>query len=307
VTAPSPRRTLAAWGVLAAVGGMSLAGLLLTPARPDRGQVLLGPSTHHLLGTDGLGRDLLARLVVGAPASVLPALVAVLVGAAVGVPWGCWVRGRGPRTQRFTQLVADAILTVPYIMLAALITLLWHQPRLPSMLALGAIFYRAAHAAHAGRREVRWRDRPVVRGLLAQVVRATGAAMLIVSSLGFLGVAAAGAPNWGGVLAGQLPDLAAQPWAVVFPAGLLLATAAALNTIAATITVPLGDVEGARPLGDLEGVQPSGDLEGQDGGVQFPAGLELQEHPPVAGLGESGVEAQLGSTAVAGDQLRRRV
>ncbi len=84
-----------------------------------RGQVM---STAHWLGTDGLGRDLLARVAYGARVSMtvglLAPLLATLVGGALGLMAGYW-RGR------FSQLamaVMDVLLTFPPIVLMLVLT-----------------------------------------------------------------------------------------------------------------------------------------------------------------------------------------
>lgn len=73
--------------LVAVVAVLAIAGPTLAPYDPlaqDTAQALHGSSTAHLLGTDYLGRDVLSRLLAGAPASLLSALAAALIGLLVG-------------------------------------------------------------------------------------------------------------------------------------------------------------------------------------------------------------------------------
>ena len=54
-----------------------------------------GGSTHYILGTDSLGRDLLSRLIYGARASLLISVSAALLGAFLGLVTGSIAGYRG--------------------------------------------------------------------------------------------------------------------------------------------------------------------------------------------------------------------
>ena len=76
-----------ALGLVAIVAVLAVAGPALAPYDPlaqDTALALHGSSPAHLLGTDYLGRDVLSRLLAGAPASLLSALAAALIGLLVG-------------------------------------------------------------------------------------------------------------------------------------------------------------------------------------------------------------------------------
>src|SRR3970040_506699 len=75
-----------------------------TPAQVDIASRLAPPSRGHPLGTDNIGRDLLARLVYGSRVSLLVALIsvggAVLIGVTLGLLagyYGRWAEGGGLR------------------------------------------------------------------------------------------------------------------------------------------------------------------------------------------------------------------
>lgn len=109
---------------MAAVAGTGLAALLapwVAPSDPyttDLGHILIGPSRHHPLGTDGIGRDVASRLIYGArwslgaalAVSVLVTLIGLIVGAATGY--------LGGRVDRVATWIIDALLAFPTLLLA---------------------------------------------------------------------------------------------------------------------------------------------------------------------------------------------
>jgi peptide/nickel transport system permease protein len=72
----------------------------------------------HLLGTDHLGRDVLARVVFGSHVSLVVGISAVLVGGLLGSTMGLIAGYRGGRVDEIIMTVADAQLAFPFILLA---------------------------------------------------------------------------------------------------------------------------------------------------------------------------------------------
>ncbi|MBO0871548.1 MAG: hypothetical protein J2P15_23600, partial [Micromonosporaceae bacterium] len=72
------------------VPALLLAGSVLAGSTNtvDLAHALAGPSSAHLLGTDTLGRDVLARVLVGYRQTLLIALAGLALAAVVGVAWG---------------------------------------------------------------------------------------------------------------------------------------------------------------------------------------------------------------------------
>ncbi|MBV9173944.1 MAG: ABC transporter permease [Chloroflexi bacterium] len=81
-------------------------------------QKLLDPSPAHLLGTDHLGRDILARLAFGARFSLLIGFAAVGLGLAIGVPLGAISGFYGGWVDLIIQRVIDVLLSFPGFLLA---------------------------------------------------------------------------------------------------------------------------------------------------------------------------------------------
>jgi peptide/nickel transport system permease protein len=84
----------------------------------DLDAVLTGMNTSHLLGTDALGRDVLARLSEGLQLSLLVGLTVVLFGGMVGISIGMAAGWMGGRIDTLLMRVADIVLSFPGILLA---------------------------------------------------------------------------------------------------------------------------------------------------------------------------------------------
>ncbi len=112
--------------ILAVVIFLAVFGSLLAPQNPlsiNANALYQGPSLHHLLGTDYLGRDVLSRLMAGTRLSVLTAFEAVAIGLVIGAPLGVATVFLGKWFDFAANRVADALMTLPYIFFA------WPSPQ----------------------------------------------------------------------------------------------------------------------------------------------------------------------------------
>src|SRR4051812_11047259 len=82
------------------------------------GEQLRPPSLEHVLGTDGLGRDLYARIIYGAVHSLSGAFVAVTVGLLSGTLLGLIAGSRGGWTDATIMRLVDSMLAVPSLLLS---------------------------------------------------------------------------------------------------------------------------------------------------------------------------------------------
>lgn len=244
--------------VLLAVVVVAIAGPALAPQDPlaqDTIAALQEPSAAHLLGTDYLGRDVLSRLLAGAPASLLSAFGAALIGLVLGAVPGA-LSAFAPRPGEWLSLrVVDALLALPFILFAIVFAALLGNGLVQATLAIGILiapgFFRIARAA-----TLRVRDSPYVEAasllgasawwvlrkhvwrqvapnLIVASVSALGGALLAVASLTFLGIGVQPpAPTWGGMLSSDLGYLGQRPWGPLAPALAIVLTVAALNLLA---------------------------------------------------------------------------
>ena len=231
---------------LTIVGLLLLAGIfapLLTPFDPNQGnlrEVLQPPSFTHPLGTDQLGRDLLARLLYGARLTLVIGGFAVVVGMVVGVPLGIisgYYRGVADLV---IQRVMDLMLSFTSFLLAlTLVALLGVGltnvivavgiatiPRFArlvrsSVLTIREVSYIEASQA-LGAADGRVLSRHVLPNAMAPViVQATlsmGTTILTAAGLGFLGLGVQPpTPEWGAMLGEGRNYIFTQPSVTTYP------------------------------------------------------------------------------------------
>jgi len=90
------------------------------PLQPNLQETFLSPSGSHALGTDQLGRDLLARVVTGARLSLGGGLAALALSLAIGVPAGLVAGYAGGRTDDAIMSVVEVLMSFPGPLLAIL-------------------------------------------------------------------------------------------------------------------------------------------------------------------------------------------
>jgi ABC-type dipeptide/oligopeptide/nickel transport system permease subunit len=115
------RTAMAGLILLAGLFALALAAPLLTSYNPERqslSEALRPLSPAHPLGTDHLGRDMLARLLYGGRLSLLIGFLAVGLGLVIGVPLGAISGFQGGLTDLVIQRLADILLSFPGFLLA---------------------------------------------------------------------------------------------------------------------------------------------------------------------------------------------
>ncbi len=128
---------------LVALFALALAATLVAPFGPtaqNLGNTLAEPSWQHWMGTDDLGRDVLSRLIHGAPASLFASFLAVGVAAAIGVPVGLLAGFMGGWVDDAISRVIDTLLSFPGIVLAIGVTGALGIGLTNAMLAVGIVF-----------------------------------------------------------------------------------------------------------------------------------------------------------------------
>lgn len=137
-----------------AVVTIALLSLAWTPHDPTAMDVtnrLQGPSPSHPLGTDHFGRDTLSQLMVGARVSVAVSLVAVGLGAGLGVPLGLLAAARRGWIDEAVMRLNDLAFAFPALLTAVLVTALLGPGAINAILAIGLfnvpVFARVARGA----------------------------------------------------------------------------------------------------------------------------------------------------------------
>ncbi|WP_372426706.1 ABC transporter permease subunit [Salinarimonas chemoclinalis] len=232
-------------------------GALAPPGDPhaiDLARTLAGPSPAHPLGTDHLGRDLLARLAAGAAPSLVALAIGLLATLGLGVAAGSAIAlGPAPLALAARRL-AEVALAAPTLVVALVLAALMGAGPATAGLALAASAwapYAITVAALLERlvAEPYWRaaealglDRPraLARHLVPALAGPVGAlagadaarAVTLVAALGFLGLAAdTGRPEWGAMIHEYRPFLIEAPRLLLAPLCAIAALALAAHAV----------------------------------------------------------------------------
>jgi oligopeptide transport system permease protein len=216
------------------------------------------PSAAHWFGTDSLGRDYLARVLVGGQTSLAVGLVATLACVIVGVLYGAVAGYYGGRVDEVLMRFVDFLYGIPYMFLVILIMLLFSESArgepLPVFLALGLVqwltmarvvrgqvltlrnreFVLATRLLGAGDLHVIVRHvLPNVLGVVVVYATLTVPTVIILESfLSFLGLGLK--LSWGQLVAeavGVVNPIASYWWLLAFPSAALAMTLLSLNYV----------------------------------------------------------------------------
>ncbi|RLP68013.1 ABC transporter permease [Mycetocola reblochoni] len=252
---------LLSWIVIAVAVAWAIAPGVFAPADPVAGNAadaLQAPGAAHWFGTDATGRDMYSRVVHGAIHSLSGALIAVSVGLVVGTVLGV-VAGAvdGVVSEAIMRLV-DVLLAIPQLLLMLSIIIILGFGTAQAAVAVGitsiAAFARLARsevvrvrrsdyveAAYAsGGRRVAVLVRHVLPNSLTAVVALAalqfGTAILLISTLGFLGYGAPPpTPEWGLMIAEGRNYVATSWWLTTLPGLVVVAVVISANRISSAL------------------------------------------------------------------------
>ncbi len=272
LTLTRARRSLwqAKWPVLAVsllllISCAALFGPSVAPRDPNRQNIIerlkrplqtdRRKQVTYVLGTDGLGRDVLSRLLYGARISLLVGLVAVLIGGALGITLGLLAGYFGGRLDELIMSLGDIQLAFPFILLAIMFLLVLGPGVMNLILALGigqwVTYARIARAQTLAQRDREYIEAAKALGqghtgiLLTGILPNILAPLIIIASfniasvilaeasLSFLGLGVPPTvPSWGGMLAESRDQLlAGRWWLAVFPGTALMLTVLSFNIL----------------------------------------------------------------------------
>jgi ABC-type dipeptide/oligopeptide/nickel transport system permease subunit len=230
----------------------------------DYASILQPPGKVHWLGTDELGRDILARVVFGARTSLLTAAGAVTIAALVGVPIGLVAGFFGGWRDMLLMRFVDVLLSLPGILFAMVLIAVLGRSQMAALVAVGITGIPGfARITRAQVLSLRKRDfvtavealggssgynmfRTVLPNswspILVQVVILSSVAILIEASLAFLGIGIPPpTPSWGEMLRTGKSFLHDSPTYAVFPGLVLTFTILSLDTLGRTLAKVLED------------------------------------------------------------------
>ena len=235
----------------------ALAAPLSTQYNPDATSWSLirkPPSLAHWMGTDENGRDVFARVVFGARASLLAGVISVAIAAGTGVPLGLLAGFAGGLTDAVIGRLVDAMLAVPFLILAIALAAFLGPSLGNAMIAIGIStaprFVRVARGATidaatneyveaaralgnpAWRVAIKHVAPNIVPPVMVQATLAIAQAIIAEASLSFLGLGQQPpAPSWGSMLNSAQRFLTQAPWLAIFPGIAIVLSVLAFNLV----------------------------------------------------------------------------
>ncbi len=219
----------------------------------DVAHAYAAPSMRHWLGTDGLGRDELARLLEGGRITLAVGAVAALVAMLIGSGYGAICGFYGGALDTVLMRIVDVLLSVPTLFLLLFLAAMFQGSLIALMLVIGVtswlgparlvrgemltlkerLFVEAARSIGAPDSRIILRHLlPNAAGTIVTTTTFTIAgAMLAETALSYLGIGVRPpTPSWGNLLSSAQSDLFARAYWLVLPPGIaILATVCAFN------------------------------------------------------------------------------
>lgn len=224
-------------------------------------QPLMPPGWAHPLGTDNLGRDVLAQMIEGARATLLVVLLAVGVSTVVGFAVGAVAGYRGGIADEILSRVSEFFQVTPRLVIAIVVVAIFGSSIVTLAIVIGGLtwpslarltrgeylaqreleYVDAARAAGAGGFEIVVREilPIVVPTIVAQVTIEVGRAILLAAGLGFLGLADPSTVTWGSMLHDAQAFIYRAWWMFVFPGLAIFAIVWSLNVLGRGLTAAL--------------------------------------------------------------------
>jgi peptide/nickel transport system permease protein len=224
------------------------------PTAQSWSAVRKAPSALHLLGTDDVGRDILARIIFGARASLLAGVISVGIALAIGVPLGLLAGYVGGFLDAVIGRITDAMLAIPFLILAIALAAFLGPSLRNAMIAIGIsttpIFVRLTRGqvmavkvedyVEAARAvgNPPWRIvlkhilPNILPSLMVQASLSIAAAIIAEAALSFLGLGQQPpAPSWGSMLNAAQRFLVNAPWMAVWPGLAIFLTVVSFNLL----------------------------------------------------------------------------
>jgi peptide/nickel transport system permease protein len=222
---------------------------------PPTPVALQPPAARHLLGTDALGRDILARVLFGGRVSLAVGVGVEVVVAAIGGAIGLLAGYYGGVLDAALMRLTDVVMAFPSLILAIGLIAVFEAPGLANVFLVlvllgwttiarvvrgtvltlkGRDYVQAARAIGARDRTILFRHilPNAVGPLLVAATLGVGGNMVAEAGLSFLGLGAQPPTvSWGAMLADGQSDLMTAPWAAVFPGLALLLAVLGVNLL----------------------------------------------------------------------------
>jgi oligopeptide transport system permease protein len=221
-------------------------------------RLLETPSWAHWMGTDGLGRDLLTRVLYGARVSITVGLGTAFIALAIGTAYGLAAGFTGGNWDHFMMRVVDIFYGLPDMLIFILLSLLFGRNIGGLLVALGLVswvrFARIARGQVLQAKEFLYvegaaalgasRPRIVLRHILPNIIGpiivtltfSIPSAILAESTLSFIGIGindpySTWGTSWGTLAQDGYRAMRSYPHVIAFPAVAIFLTILAFNTL----------------------------------------------------------------------------
>lgn len=259
---------LAGTGILLVLGFVAVFGPMLTPFDPtaQKFDLLLPPSSDHLMGTDSLGRDVFSRIISGTRVSVSVGLGVALLGGTIGTVLGLVAGFFGGWVDDLISRVVEIQWAFPELIAALVIVSILGNGLVNVIIAISFAYIddfarlvrgetlrlRESDFVLAGR--VLGMPRRVILGkeilpnalgpIIVQGTVAVGFGILGEAALSFLGLGVAvSTPTWGLILSDGRDFFQTAWWLAVFPGAAIMVTVLGTNFFGRALQRTLGTQE----------------------------------------------------------------
>ena len=233
------------------------------PLKSDIANRYQPPSLEHPFGTDGLGRDLLTRVLYGGRISLFVGVMVMIITLVIGVPVGAIAGFFGGWIDNILMRIIDAVLSLPSLLVLILLSAILRSSDLPFVksnnvmtisVVIGILSWpsvaRLVRAVFLTLREMEYVTAAQALGaanpgimvgeilpngfgpIIVEATLEVGYAIMLESGLSFLGFGIMPpTPSWGNLLNSAAGHLTEYPWLAIFPGMMIFFTIISINYI----------------------------------------------------------------------------
>lgn len=220
----------------------------------DVANMFKGPSSSHICGTDGMGRDVFTRLLYGGRYSLALGLCAAVFGSVVGTIIGSIAGYFGGKVETIIMRIMDIWSSLPSILLCILISAVLGSGFFNTVLALsvgnvpvgvrlirGQIlaerskeYLEAAESIKCSKISIMFRHLlpNVISPVIVDATMGIGMTITMAAALSYIGLGVQPpTPEWGAMLADARSHILNYPYLIMFPGLIIAVTVLAINLI----------------------------------------------------------------------------
>ena len=254
------RLAVASLYVIIALVILAAGASLFAPYNPSEisNSPLLPPSSHHLFGTDYLGRDVFSQVIFGMRITLLVGFCAGMISLVIGAFAGAYAGYHGGLVDAALMRLTDALMTIPGFLLLIVVAAIYGGSITTEILVIGLTiwpplaritraeflslktrqFVEASKLAGASSTHLIWRE--ILPNAAPPIIASTslriGSAMFAEASLSFLGLGDPQFLSLGQLMNYAIDYLGVAWWIMIFPGLFLIVTVLAFNLLGNGIT-----------------------------------------------------------------------